>query len=883
MRRLPVSMALLLIASTIAAFSPPTASADTWQAKKGLNCGVGGTQGPCISSGPGCGRSLPPGQCLFPKANAEALCRAHPQCVAVTCYGASCFARQNANFVTDATATSIAVAKGPPPATKIPASSTPTAPLFKTPAAPVGRPVPAPRPTSRPAPPKTSKVLRDHLAAVAAKIRKDLPAELAKNIEAVSAATRCASGCDQPGSQAIVVGAKVTDFNSLTMPANFHKPRVSTLPKELCELPEMKAQIFAWGIGLVIDLVDQGNQKLEKIDITARSCGFAPQQQPIKDGFFSIRSERGCLDVENKSRIDGAIIVSAACDQSASQVFQFRSAGKNAAGQEIWMLVNNQSKLCLTLAGNPAQPGTVLQQSACENKLDQWFRWLSEDAPFNQISTSGSLNLDVTFGASHRFAVTQQPAFKKTQQYFQAFPSTVKVVGGGLPGPIPPVLPPAGTPPGGVNPPVTPPPPTPPKLGRPIDEIKAEQEKIAREAREKAAAEQRKRDSAIAHAQKAADLSPQQRAAQARAALRDWATDLGNDGYHSSSSRSASGQLDNGTERRESLGTFHAGSHYVLAARCDQGCLDLDIVLFDASGEEVVSDTRTDAGATVAVKPPSDQIYSVVISMASCLAEPCHWELRTQRKWLMRDKLRELSAEAEKDGFTRARSVSNKDDSLAEGEKTQVSIGSLNTGNTYLISALCDDDCDDLDLALLDANGNEVAADRQGDNNPIVEIKPPKLGSYTAVIEMPSCGAENCHWGMQVFRKALQDEAAKQAKLREVEGAARDAENELGRDGFTRVLSHQDRELIEGASMKVPLGAFQSGKTYRVLGVCDDSCRSFLVEVIDTRGAVVDGDDGAFPDIELVQSSTRTFSANVTMAQCSDDPCKFRVFVMQAP
>ncbi len=40
--------------------------------------------GSCLNSGPGCGSSVA-GQCSFPKEQAQALCSAHPQCVALTC------------------------------------------------------------------------------------------------------------------------------------------------------------------------------------------------------------------------------------------------------------------------------------------------------------------------------------------------------------------------------------------------------------------------------------------------------------------------------------------------------------------------------------------------------------------------------------------------------------------------------------------------------------------------------------------------------------------------------------------------------------------------------------------------------------------------------
>lgn len=46
-----------------------------------INCKKAG----CITSGPGCDTTAVPGQCSFPRAQAEALCSKHPQCIAVNC------------------------------------------------------------------------------------------------------------------------------------------------------------------------------------------------------------------------------------------------------------------------------------------------------------------------------------------------------------------------------------------------------------------------------------------------------------------------------------------------------------------------------------------------------------------------------------------------------------------------------------------------------------------------------------------------------------------------------------------------------------------------------------------------------------------------------
>jgi hypothetical protein len=46
-----------------------------------INCRKSG----CIAQGPGCDTTAVRGQCSFPRAQAEALCLDHPQCIAINC------------------------------------------------------------------------------------------------------------------------------------------------------------------------------------------------------------------------------------------------------------------------------------------------------------------------------------------------------------------------------------------------------------------------------------------------------------------------------------------------------------------------------------------------------------------------------------------------------------------------------------------------------------------------------------------------------------------------------------------------------------------------------------------------------------------------------
>ncbi|BAU44057.1 hypothetical protein [Leptolyngbya sp. O-77] len=71
---------------------------------------------------------------------------------------------------------------------------------------------------------------------------------------------------------------------------------------------------------------------------------------------------------------------------------------------------------------------------------------------------------------------------------------------------------------------------------------------------------------------------------------------------------------------------------------------------------------------------------------------------------------------------------------MASGDTTSVT-GYFMEGER--IWGTCDEDCQDLDITLLSADGEPVAEDVLPDANPVVVA--PFEGSYTLVITMPTC------------------------------------------------------------------------------------------------------------------------------------------------
>ncbi|AFZ38259.1 hypothetical protein Sta7437_4825 (plasmid) [Stanieria cyanosphaera PCC 7437] len=89
---------------------------------------------------------------------------------------------------------------------------------------------------------------------------------------------------------------------------------------------------------------------------------------------------------------------------------------------------------------------------------------------------------------------------------------------------------------------------------------------------------------------------------------------------------------------------------------------------------------------------------------------------------------------------------------LRDNTQTSLSIN-LRSGATYGFVGVCDADCGDLDLKLLDSSGNVIDSDVEYDDHPMVSVTPIFSDRYTVQVGMPSCSASFCYYGVGAFGK----------------------------------------------------------------------------------------------------------------------------------
>lgn len=90
---------------------------------------------------------------------------------------------------------------------------------------------------------------------------------------------------------------------------------------------------------------------------------------------------------------------------------------------------------------------------------------------------------------------------------------------------------------------------------------------------------------------------------------------------------------------------------------------------------------------------------------------------------------------------------------LATGADEEFEVD-LEAGVTYMIVAVCDGDCSDLDLVLSDDEGEEMESDRKMDDLPMLAFENENDVTAVLSVQMATCSTGQCHYGVRIFRSS---------------------------------------------------------------------------------------------------------------------------------
>lgn len=125
-----------------------------------------------------------------------------------------------------------------------------------------------------------------------------------------------------------------------------------------------------------------------------------------------------------------------------------------------------------------------------------------------------------------------------------------------------------------------------------------------------------------------------------------------------------------------------------------------------------------------------------------------HEQLQT----LMRSYL-DAGAQANAQGFSPAPGISDVIERLQPDADHRWNVN-LAGGTAYRIIGVCDNECSNVDMELLDGSGAVVQSDVLPDDIPIVNITPSANGRYTVRLILKTCTLAPCYVGGRVLQQA---------------------------------------------------------------------------------------------------------------------------------
>ena len=206
------------------------------------------------------------------------------------------------------------------------------------------------------------------------------------------------------------------------------------------------------------------------------------------------------------------------------------------------------------------------------------------------------------------------------------------------------------------------------------------------------------------------------------------------------------------------------GDYYLLGV-CDNDCLDLDLAV-SQGGVEVNRDSTDDDWPLLEIEGGSGT-YQVRVTMYQCSTPSCGYQLTVWRgqggasgssggsSWeaQLQEQTRIKSgadfADLEGNGYSLMDVART---SLLDASGNEVVDINLPPGKEYVVMGVCDNDCLDLDLAVL-KGGLELSKDSSTDDWPLVEIVPTGSSGYQIRVTMYACSTPTCGYQLTVWRR----------------------------------------------------------------------------------------------------------------------------------
>lgn len=199
----------------------------------------------------------------------------------------------------------------------------------------------------------------------------------------------------------------------------------------------------------------------------------------------------------------------------------------------------------------------------------------------------------------------------------------------------------------------------------------------------------------------------------------------------------------------------------------------------------------------------------------------------------------------------------------------------LAAGSDYVVVGFCDEQCDDLDLLLLDPAGATVTSDVLPDAEPTLRFTAEESGLHEVWVVVVGCSAESCSFGAGVYAAERREQSGVGGGMVDRLAAFR---IEFQRQGFTELSATETGALGADQEIRLPL-TLQEGMEYRIVGACDNHCEKLDLVLYDPSGNETESDrmDDAIPILEVTGPSGGVYQLAVHMVACAVQSCGFEV------
>lgn len=193
----------------------------------------------------------------------------------------------------------------------------------------------------------------------------------------------------------------------------------------------------------------------------------------------------------------------------------------------------------------------------------------------------------------------------------------------------------------------------------------------------------------------------------------------------------------------------------------------------------------------------------------------------------------------------------------------------LKAGEEYFFIGGGDEDVEDLDMTLVDKDGNEVGEDRLPDAVPIVRYTPDADGVFTMNIELASADVQS-FCAVIVLRKGAPNHPLEQMQAALVRSVRQAEAMGSGEAEGSRYLAVANRwallgSLLQAGQVTTITNVSAEGRKLGFSAVGDDNVKDVSLRLL-SRGTQLDADTGSAPSASLKRSPSKQESLDIELS-----------------